>query len=422
MPGHIRVRLKGGAPNAGGTVSPPPSPTTLPRGFCWGPTARNIDAAQGGLRQVITGVVIDFEWSWIQPSSATSFDASAVAQLNTWLDWCANNTGVTGKPLNVHLRPRVGLYAPDWVRAEAGTMRWWFNDGQANFPAGTTGAPAPSGAPNSFEYLGYAGRPYSGGMVRWWLAPYATRIGEFYARLHTTFGSKTIIKEVDYGWASTHYMEPCLKQWSIQDNIKSAITDQPSGERWTEAADDALFLAGWQHGMATWAQSRAAIFTSYNPCGRITADATKFSGYKHVPDGNNARTIRLMETHRQTCGGLTLWANESFVNPWNTASGSEQVAMYQRMIDGRQAVPPVANALQTETDKKIDAKYDANNGVTNVVDTVREAALVLGSVRAELPIYSQTYDAAHPLSHFTPAVAAEVAPLFWANTIGLFTP
>lgn len=52
----------------------------------------------------------------------------------------------------------------------------------------------------------------------------------------------------------------------------------------------------------------------------------------------------------------------------------------------------------------------------------REAALVLGSVRAELPIYSQVYDAAHPKSHFTPAVAAEVAPLFWANTIGLFTP
>lgn len=395
---------------------------TRPRGYCWGPTARDVQFAQGALRSVITGVVVDFEWSWIQPSNPAVLDPAAVAQVHTWLDWCETNAGVTGKPLQVHLRPRVGLYAPDFVRQAAGTMRWWFNDGQANFPAGTTGTPAPSGAANSFEYLGYAGRPHSGGMPRWWMPSYESALATLYTLLWQEFGARTIVVEIDYGWPSTHYMEPCLKQWAIQDNLKSAITDQPVGEKWTETRDDELFAAGWTHAMSTWGTTRHAIFTSYNPCGQILVDATTYSGIRHRPDRNIARTIRLMEKQLSICGGLTLWANESFVNPWNTASGAEQVAMYQRMIDGRQAVPPVANALQTETDTKIDAKNSASGGVTNVVDTVREAAKIMRSVRVEIPINCQTFDPAHPNNYFTPAIAAEVAPLFWENLDGLTGP
>lgn len=193
---------------------------TRPRGYCWGPTARDVQFAQGVLRSVITGVVVDFEWSWIQPSNPAALDPAAVAQVHAWLDWCETNTGVTGKPLQVHLRPRVGLYAlTSYARQPAPCAGG--STAAVELPGRHHGRTSTLGRPKLFRV--HRIRPTAplrrdAPLVDAVLRERSRRCTRF--RLWQEFEARTIVVEVDYGWPSTHYMEPCLKQWSIQDNLE----------------------------------------------------------------------------------------------------------------------------------------------------------------------------------------------------------
>ncbi len=288
---------------------------------CTGLGARSFATAQRAQRNIISFVVIDFEWHQLHAGPG-KVDTAFRDELRRQLDWCASQLGVTGKPLQVRLRPRMGMYAPQWVKNSTGVMRWYTDKGTDG-----TGASAPSDP---------AWREIEGGVPVWWNAAYASAATDLYAIIAREFGSHRALAEVAMGWPSTQFVEPCNKQFGLVENVRAA-----AAKGYTDALDDAMFLKGWQAHKALLSPYGIGCYTAFNPPGSVVSGTFRF--------GNVERCVRLMRTEVATLGPTAVVANNSWA-PLSTQSGE-----YRTMYGEHQRLRSSGTRIgfQTETFEKL---------------------------------------------------------------------
>jgi hypothetical protein len=321
--------------------------------------------------------------------------------MNNWLDWCENNAGVSGVPLKVCLRPRMGFFAPEWVKNDPniGRLQYWENDGVANFDPAEVGGAPPSGESGYFEFLP--------GCATWWRPKYREYQGGWLQRLAEAFGDHPAVCEIDIAYASTHYTEPCIKQWGCQANIASCMTAPVA---WNMADEIAAYEQSWRDAVQYFGRYRVAVGTSYNPGQTLIVDSSKYSGYR-VNWGDIDHTLDLMSRHKSICRGLTIWGNHSLQSPWQTSGSPEATQMYQAQVDGAAGIPSVALMYQSITLAKFKTDYSATS---NVQETVNDA-ISMGAVRLEIPVGCQNYDASYPLNYISTAFATSAGVGFEQN-------
>lgn len=347
-------------------------------------TSRSFDQAQtqSQFRNLIDGAVIDFEWRELHTGPG-QINETFKATLLSQLDWCRANGGTSGKSIKVRLRPRMGMYAPDWVKTNAGTLTWYTDKGTDG-----TGAAAPSNS---------AWKQISGGVPRWWVKAYLDAAEDFTSLIKTHFGNHPALCEVVMGWPTTQFAEPCLKQFGLQENLYAALDGG-----WTEALDTAAFVAGWNSHKTHFSPIGIATYTAYNPIGTVDMTARTFTF------GNAAKTIELMNTQVSILGNMALVANNSLTAPLSTQNSHYQ-EMYNRMVALRQSGTKIA--FQTET-----LGRHLNAYPTETVKKTIEQALAWGAQGVEIPIGCQNLSTAtYEENYITSAYAKTVNPQFAAN-------
>lgn len=302
-----------------------PARSAVPAGSavrrCSGLGARSFSTAQKAQRSIISFVVIDFEWHQLHAGPGT-VNRAFRDELRRQLDWCASQTGVTGEPLQVRLRPRMGMYAPQWVKDSAGVLRWYTDKGTDG-----TGAGAPSDP---------AWKEIPGGVPIWWNLAYSRAATDLYSIIARELGSHPALSEVTMGWPSTQFVEPCNKQFGLPENVQAA-----AAAGYTDALDDAMFLKGWQTHKALLSPLGVSCYTAFNPPGKVVGNTFRF--------GNVERCVALMRLQVTTLGAAAVVANNSWA-PMSTQS-REYVTMYDEHKRLRLAGTRVG--FQTETFDKL---------------------------------------------------------------------
>jgi hypothetical protein len=328
-----------------------------------GITARSLDQARGPLRDLVDGVVIDFPWRWAQPDGPW-LDDTFTDELLSGLDWCQNNLGVSGLPLQVRLRPRLGTHAPDWLRSAAGVMPWLVDVGDDVI------ASLPEGVP------------------RWWQPNYLDAAAHLWSELADVTAGHPALAEVVMGWGTTLYAEPCLKQMHHQANLHEAVNGG-----WTEQADDNAFSEGWEAHRAFGPE--VACYTAYNPPGRVLKERGVWR-YRH---GNPERAARLMEAQVDALEGQVVLANNCLSAPVNLSTPAYR-SLYSSMLRlARDRSVPLA--FQTETLGRHEAGYPTKNVQRTVM-----LAVQWGAASVEVPIGAQVETEEYPDNLLDPDLAA----------------
>lgn len=350
------------------------SQSTLRR--CVGLGARSFDTARKAQRSVISFVVIDFEWHELHTGPG-KIDAAFRDVLRQQLDWCWANKGVTGQPLLVRLRPRMGMYAPTWVKNATGTLPWYTDKGTDG-----TG-PAALSDP--------AWKQIAGGVPLWWSDAYGKAAHDLYAIIAREFGKHPALAEVAMGWPATQFVEPCNKQFGLDENVRAAVA-----AGYTDAKDDAMFRRGWDAHKALLSPLGISCYTAYNPTGAVSTTGTGSFTF-----GNVQRTIALMNQQVQVLGTTAVLGNNSWA-PLSSQSSTYRTMYVEMQRLGAASGAPVA--FQTETLTKL------LRNVT-VQETLLDAAS-FGATGAELP---RGCESATGSDLIDAAWAAAVVPKFQAN-------
>jgi len=302
------------------------------------------------------------------------------------LNWCRTNLGTSGKPLKVRLRPRMGMYAPDWVRLAAGNLKWYTDKGFDG-----VGDPAPSNS---------NWKEIPDGVPIWWNAKYLEAAADFNKLIADHFGSHVSLCEVVMGWPSTQFAEPCLKQFGLQENLEAAVN-----AGWTEALDTACFEAGWQSHKTVFSPLGISCYTAYNPIGTVTPGAIPSFAF-----GNATKTISLMNTQVSILGDKAVVGNNSLTAPFSVHNTHYQ-EMYNRMIELRNQGTNIA--FQTETLNRHISDYP-----TETVRGTIELGEAWGATSIEIPIGCENLSVAlYDENYITPRYAKNINVQFESNVV-----
>lgn len=408
--GQLAQRLQWNR-NAGASSGRPFVSRALPLRAITGITSRNLLNGQGNARALIDSTVFDF---WVADAVASytggvvTFDAAWLAARNADFAWCAANTGTSGRPIMVALRPNFGMHCPPGMSGLT-YLPWYSQNGASDYD---TSQPDPL-------TVGYY-RLKTDVPLWWGTGPTGLDAGfdAFFVAVHTAlaaaFGTKTTLAEIDMSYGVTQFQEPCIRQLNSTTNLNTA-----SAYGYTQAIDAKTFARGWAVFNAIWAPLGMGCYTSYNPIGVLTTSPLKFS------TGGAAATISLNEVQMAMTGGLCVLSNKSLAS--DKLFSSFYADLYARQIAARAATPPTLIRYQTETFTKIAAGY-ASSPSGNTQDTFEMACATMLATSVELPVGCEDgvgnpvkgYTlAAFPKMYVTPALAASWNTRFYANAAGL---
>lgn len=400
---HSRY-LRKGFSNEGGSGTSPVIPGTGPRNLCTGLTARSyaIGSDPTQAKPLIDSIVINPTWAQLQPTSGSTLDTNFMANtIMAQLNWAHNTMGTLGRPIRVRFRIDTGVNSPAWAIASAGGMNWATNDG---LPTPNTWTPTPSSTALKPWY-------YMPGQVPiWWSANHKANYANLMSLLaaYPGFADHPALGEICMSLGCTQYDEPTLHQFANLENRTLAIANG-----YSETQDTAAFVAGWTAHMNYFAGHGVACHTPYNPKEYIKVNPDNSTQYKTSSD----MTIALMEQHYTICGPLTVWANNSLINPL-AGRNDPYTAVYQRMIAGRLQTPPVAITFQSKNLNKIASEF-ATDGST-VPGTI-QMDLDWKGTTLEIPAGCWTVGADSGRDYISPTAAAAYNAQFWSQSQDLMT-
>lgn len=278
----------------------------IPRGYVEGLMIREAKGVQS-YGDSVKSFVVEIDWNVIQPVSGP-FVPSVVDEILQFAQYASENDK------KIRLRLFAGLYAPDWVKDQAGTLPWY------------------SFSPSEGEKL-------VGSVPIWWTDAYAEFYGQWQEDLVSYFGDIDPIVDVTVARCMTIYAEPMIRQWGSTANVTAARDAGYTVETDLASIRESMI----QH--RVWADAGVGSSFAFNPWQEPAHLDTGGGGGAKV---NFPVTLGLIDYFKTSLGRCGVLENNSIGDPISVRGPRYQV-FWEYMAQQRASVYPFPQPIAFQT-------------------------------------------------------------------------